>query len=65
MDRPEMTMVTREHVLDILKSAQLTPEQERSILLLPYPVDIERVIQKFAEYGITKDRLINRMGGSP
>jgi hypothetical protein len=60
-----MTQVTREHVLDILSRAGLTPEQERRILALPYPVDFDQVAREFAEFGVTKDRLISRMGGSP
>ncbi len=60
-----MTQVTREHVLDILSRAGLTAEQERGILALPYPVDFDRVVREFARFGVTKDQLINRMGGSP
>lgn len=60
-----MTQVTREHVLDILAHAHLTREQEQTILALSYPADIDQVMAVFARYGITKDALINRMGGSP
>jgi hypothetical protein len=60
-----MSQVTREHVLDILAHAHLTPEQEQTVLALSYPADIEQVMAVFARYGITKDSLINRMGGSP
>jgi hypothetical protein len=60
-----MAQVTREHVLDILSRAGLTPEQEQRILALPYPVDFERVLKEFAEFGVTRDWLISRMGGSP
>jgi hypothetical protein len=60
-----MAQVTREHVLDILSRAGLTPEQEQRILALPYPIDFERVVKEFAEFGVTRDWLISRMGGSP
>ena len=32
---------------------------------LPDPVDLDRAAQFLAPYGITKDALISRMGGSP
>jgi hypothetical protein len=37
-----MTLITREHVLDILARAGLTPKQEQAILALPYPVEVNR-----------------------
>lgn len=60
-----MAQVTRDQVLDILRRATLTPDQEQSILALPYPADRERVLAMFASYGVTPDRLISRLGGSP
>lgn len=60
-----MTQVTREHVLDLISSAGLTPEQEQRILALPYPVDYDRLAHEFEQVGLTKDGLMNRMGGSP
>lgn len=60
-----MTQVSREHVRDILRDAGLPPEQEQSILALPYPVDRERVLAAFAAYGVTRDWLVSRLGGSP
>jgi len=32
---------------------------------LPDPVDLDRAAQFLAPYGVTKDALISRMGGSP
>ena len=32
---------------------------------LPDPVELDRAIQFLAPYGITRDVLISRMGGSP
>jgi hypothetical protein len=60
-----MTQVSRDHVRDVLRHARLTPEQERSVLALSYPADLEQVLSIFARYGITKDWLISRLGGSP
>ncbi|HZC51545.1 MAG TPA: hypothetical protein VE441_03485 [Mycobacterium sp.] len=60
-----MTTVTRQNVRDILAHAQLTAEQERTILALSYPADIEQVMAVFARYGVTRDWLINRLGASP
>jgi hypothetical protein len=57
--------VTREHVLDILARAGLTPEQERRVLALEYPADYDEVLDLFASFGMYPDRLISRMGGSP
>jgi hypothetical protein len=60
-----MSQVTREHVLDILHHAHLTPEQERRILAMSYPADQEEVIAEFAKFGITRDWLVSQIGGSP
>jgi hypothetical protein len=60
-----MTKVSREHVLEVLAQAHVTPEQERVVLALDYPADLDHVMAIFARYGITKDGLINRLGGSP
>jgi hypothetical protein len=60
-----MSQVTREHVRDILAHAHLTPEQERNILALSYPADLDQVIAEFARYGVTRDWLTDRLGGSP
>jgi len=60
-----MSQVTREHVRDILAHAHLTPEQERDILTMSYPADIEQMVAIFARYGVTRDWLINELGGSP
>lgn len=59
-----MTQVSRDHVRNILRVAGLTPEEEQSILALPYPADLEQVLVIFARYGVTKDWLISRLGGS-
>ncbi|HEY3088967.1 MAG TPA: hypothetical protein VGJ59_12980 [Jatrophihabitantaceae bacterium] len=60
-----MSQVTREHVRDVLAHAHLTPEQERNILALSYPADVEQIVAIFARYGVTRDWLIDRLGASP
>ncbi|HEY7047046.1 MAG TPA: hypothetical protein VH373_07485 [Jatrophihabitantaceae bacterium] len=60
-----MTKVSREHVRDVLAHAGLTPEQEQTILALDYPADLDHVIAVFARYGVTRDRLLSRLGASP
>ncbi|TML06926.1 MAG: hypothetical protein E6F94_02145 [Actinobacteria bacterium] len=59
------TQVTRQHVVDVLSTAGLPEEAEEARRSLPDPVDLERAAQFLERYGITKDVLISRMGGSP
>jgi hypothetical protein len=56
--------VSREHVIDVLRRAGLGQEAERVTSSLPDSVDLERAAQLLHQYGITKDELISRMGGS-
>jgi hypothetical protein len=60
-----MTEVSRDQVLDILRRAALTPEQESTILALSYPADRDHVLRMFARYGVTPGRLVSGLGGSP
>jgi hypothetical protein len=58
--------VTRQHVIDVLHRTGLSQgEAERVASSLPDPVDLEEVAEHLFPYGITKDELISRMGGSP
>jgi hypothetical protein len=57
--------VTRQHVVDILRTAGLPQEADEVIRSLPEQVDFETAAQFLQRYGITKDELISRMGGSP
>jgi hypothetical protein len=56
--------VTRQHVVDILRTAGLPQEADEVIRSLPEQVDFERAAQFLQRYGITKDELISRRGGS-
>ena len=58
-------LVTRQHVVDILRIAALPEVAEEASRLLPDPVEYDRAERFLAQYGITKDELISRRGGSP
>ena len=57
--------VARQHVVDVLRTAGLPHVADEARRSLPNPVDMERAAQFLQRYGITKDVLISRMGGSP
>ena len=58
-------LVTRQHVIDILRIAALPDVAEEAAWLLPDPVEYNHAERFLAQYGITKDELISRRGGSP
>ena len=57
--------VTRQHVVDILRIAALPELAEEVYRVLPDPVEYNDAARFLFQYGITKDDLISRMGGSP
>ncbi len=57
--------VTRQHVVDILRIARLTELAEEAHRTQPDPVEYNHAARFLFQYGITKDELISRMGGSP
>ena len=57
--------VTRQHVVDILRLAALPELAEEPYRVLPDPVEYDHAERFLAQYGITKDELISRRGGSP
>jgi hypothetical protein len=57
--------VTRQHVVDILRIAGLHGLAEEAHRALPDPVEYTHAARFLAQYGITKDELISRRGGSP
>ncbi len=57
--------VTRQHVVDILRTARLPELAEEARRTLPDPVEYNHAARFLFQYGITKDDLISRMGGSP
>jgi hypothetical protein len=57
--------VTRQHVVEVLRAAGLPEVAEEASRSLPEELDLERAASFLERYGITKDALISRMGGSP
>ena len=57
--------VTRQHVVDILRIAGLPELAEEARRMLPDRIDYNAAEHFLAQYGITKDELISRRGGSP
>lgn len=55
----------RQDVADMLRRAGLPQVADEALRVLPDPVDIE-TLQRFATpYGISRETLVSRMGGSP
>ena len=57
--------VTRQHVVDILRIAALPDLAEEVLRVLPDPVEYRHAERFLFQYGLTKDELISRVGGSP
>ena len=57
--------VTRQHVVDLLKTAGLRELAEEAHKVLPDPVEYNHAERFLASYGISKDELISLRGGSP
>jgi hypothetical protein len=57
--------VTRQHVVDILRIAGLPELAEEARRVLPDRIEYNDAERFLAQYGITKDELISRRGGSP
>ncbi|MFI0447511.1 hypothetical protein [Actinomadura sp. 6N118] len=57
--------VPKQHVVHILRQAGLPYVADEAQRVLPDPVKYDRAERFLAQYGITKDGLISRRGGSP
>jgi hypothetical protein len=57
--------VTKQHVVDVLRTAGLPEAAAEADRSLPEQMELERAEEFLAPSGITKDVLISRMGGSP
>jgi hypothetical protein len=55
----------RQHTVDMLRIAGLPALADEARVALPDPVEDVDVARFLARYGITKDDLISRRGGSP
>jgi len=56
---------TRTEIVRVLRKAGLPQVAEEAERTLPETFDFERAVQFGAQYGITRDDLISRLGGSP
>jgi hypothetical protein len=56
---------TRQEVVRMLSRAGFREAADEALRDLPDPVDLHHVRDWGRQHGITKDVLINRMGGSP
>jgi hypothetical protein len=57
--------VRRQHVIDMLRMAALPDLAAEARRALPDPVEYRHAERFLLQYGITKDELISRRGGSP
>jgi hypothetical protein len=57
--------ITREHVVGILRMVALPDLVEEARRVLPDPVEYNFAERFLAQYGLTRDELISRRGGSP
>jgi hypothetical protein len=57
--------MTKRELIRVLEQAGLPEVAEEAERSLPDEVDLERAAEFGARYGITRDELISRMGGSP
>ena len=57
--------VARQHVVEILRISKLPGLAEEARRTLPDPVEYDYAERFLAQFGITKDELVSRMGGSP
>ena len=59
-------LMDRAHVAEVLRHVGLDAEQVTAMLDdIEFPSRLSRILPQVARYGITRGRLIDRMGGSP
>jgi hypothetical protein len=57
--------LTRQHVVDVLRTAGLPELADEALRDLPDPVDSEQVAAWAVPYGVNMGDLVSRVGGSP
>lgn len=57
--------VSRQWVADTLRRLGYAQQADEALNELPDPVDYERVLRFGEQHGVSRDELIDRMGGSP
>jgi hypothetical protein len=55
----------RQDVVDMLRRTGFPELAEEALRVLPDPVDLDFAAEVLESYGVTRDELIDRMGGSP
>jgi hypothetical protein len=60
-----VNQVSREHVLKVMERVGLSECVAAVARELPDPVDLKRDQALLEKYGLTLNKLIDRMGGSP
>ena len=55
----------RQEMVDILHRTGFSEAADEAMRVLPDPVDLDHLAEWGKQYGITRDQLISRMGGSP
>jgi len=57
--------VSRQVVVDALRSRGFPEAADEASRALPDPVDLDQIVVFAEQQGISRDELINQMGGSP
>jgi hypothetical protein len=60
-----MTQLSRQQLVDVLRKTGFWKAADEAMRVLPDPVDLDYACGWAEQYGITRDHLISRMGGSP
>lgn len=60
-----MMQLSRKHVIDVMRRTGYAHLVDEAMQVLPDPVDLEQVEKWGGKYGITREKLVNDMGGSP
>ena len=58
-------LIPKREIVELLRRAGYFDAAEEVDQSLPDPVELERAAEFGMRYGITRDELISRMGGSP
>ncbi len=56
---------SRREIIGVLRETGFIEVADTALRTLPDPVDLDRVAEFLISYGITKDELVSRLGGSP
>jgi hypothetical protein len=60
-----MMQLPRQDVVDILRKTGFAEAADEAMRVLPDPVDLDYLAKWGEQYGITREELTSRMGGSP